>query len=100
MAFASTDGNMAPAGYRQLTDLDSAVGVPGIINARAALIQALNQDVRWRDDGTDPTTSVGMVLRTGFDMYYTGDLSTLKFIEATAGAEINISLYKTPERQR
>lgn len=102
MPLVMNDGNYEPAGYHQLDsdDLNSAVGIPGIGHARVALIQALNQNVRWRDDGVDPTDSVGMVLVAGFDMFYTGDLNKIKFIETADGAEVNITLFKTAARQK
>jgi hypothetical protein len=87
------EGTIEPFQYVQLTDLGSAVGV-GSGGGRVALIQSLNQNVRWRDDGSNPTTSVGMRLHAGETMLYTGNLRNLKFIEEAAGAELNISLYE------
>lgn len=87
------EGTIQPAGYIQLTSLGSAVGI-GSGSGRVALIQCLNQKVRWRDDGTNPTTSVGMVIHPGETIFYTGNLRAIKFIEETAGAELNISLYE------
>ena len=50
--------------------------------------------MRWRDDGTDPTTSVGMVLTAAGDPYpFSGDLSKIKFIEASATAVLNVAYY-------
>ena len=80
-------------GYRQLTNLSAAIGIP-IANGRVALIQALNQNVRWRDDGTDPTGSVGMRLHAGESFFYTGDLRAIKFIEETASAQLNVTAYQ------
>lgn len=80
-------------GYVQLTSLATAKGAP-IANGRVALIQALNQNVRWRDDGTNPTSTVGMRLHAGEQMFYTGDLRAVKFIEEAASAEINIVAYQ------
>ena len=63
-------------------------------NHLVALIQAEDQNVRWRDDGTDPTASVGMLLEAGKDMLYTGDLGAIKFIEEAASAKLNVSYYE------
>jgi len=87
------DAIIEPIGYRQLTSLSSAKGVQ-IGDGRVALIQAVNQNVRYRDDGTDPTDSVGMVIFAGQSIWYTGDLRAVKFIEVAAGAEVNILAYK------
>lgn len=87
------DATITPVGYRQITSLGSAIGIQ-IGDGRVALIQALNQNVRWRDDGTDPTTSVGMRIHAGESIWYFGDLRDIRFIEETAGAELNISVYQ------
>ncbi len=90
----------ANMGYQQITSLNAAVGltVPGKdtngIGPKLALLQAQTQNVRWRDDGTNPTASVGMILYAGADPYpYDGDLSKIKFIEVAASAALNISYY-------
>ena len=89
-------------GYQQLATLSSAVGltVPTIdpttgltVKANFALITPEAQAVRWRDDGTAPTASVGMPLAAGVTLQYDGDLSKIKFIEQTSGAKVNISYY-------
>ena len=87
-----TDAISAPQGYSQITDLSSAVGIRAK-NGRFALIQAWGQNVRWRDDGTDPTTTVGMILAAGTSMPYYGDVKAIRFIETTASAELNVSVY-------
>ena len=88
-------------GYQQLGTLSSAIGLtvpvrtPDGMSAKAnfALIVAETQNVRWRDDGVDPTASVGMLLVAGIPFQYDGDLAKIKFIETTARAKLNISYY-------
>lgn len=88
-------------GYQQITDLSSAVGltVPTTDKNGSkqqptfALIVAETQAVRWRDDGTSPTASVGMPLAVGVPLQYDGDLTNIKFIQQTASAKLNISYY-------
>lgn len=88
-------------GYQQLGTLSSATGltVPtqtpngSSTKANFALIVAETQNVRWRDDGVDPTASVGMLLVAGTPLQYDGDLSKIKFIETTASAKLNVSYY-------
>lgn len=80
-------------GYQQITSLSSATALTVPLGATIALIQAETQDVRWRDDGTSPTASVGMIIGAGTTLPYTGDLNAIKFIEATASAKLNISYY-------
>lgn len=88
-------------GYQQITDLSSAAGLtvptlaPDGSNQKPtfALIIAETQGVRWRDDGTAPTASVGMPLAAGIPLQYDGDLNKIKFIQQTASAKLNISYY-------
>lgn len=88
-------------GYQQITSLSSATGltVPtqdkqgNLKQPTFALIVAETQNVRWRDDGTNPTASVGMPLAVGVPLQYDGDLKGIRFIEQTAGARLNISYY-------
>lgn len=89
------EGYRAPCGYQQLTSISSATAltVPDS-GARFALIQAEAQDVRFRDDGTSPTASVGMLLQANGFIEYNGNLSAIKFIETTSGGIVNVSYYK------
>lgn len=88
-------------GYEQITDLSSAksLTVPTKdqfgLNQKPtiALITPETQGVRWRDDGTSPTSSVGMPLAAGVTLQYDGDLKKIKFIEQNASAKLNISYY-------
>lgn len=88
-------------GYQQITTLSSstALTVPTVdVNGLAckpamALITAETQAVRWRDDGTAPTASVGMPLAAGVTLQYDGDLTQIRFIEQLAGARLNVTYY-------
>ena len=87
-----TDAISTPKGYHQIISLATAQPIQAK-NARFALIQAISQNVRWRDDGTDPTDAVGMILAAGETLPYYGDLKAIRFIEVVAGAELNVSVY-------
>lgn len=88
-------------GYQQIADLSSAVGLtvpvlaPDGSNQKPtfALIICETQGVRWRDDGTSPSSSVGMTLAAGVPLQYDGDLNRIKFIQQAASAKLNISYY-------
>lgn len=89
-------------GYAQDPTISSATGLPSIpttdklgnaIMPRIALIVVHGQAARWRDDGTNPTASVGMYLPADTAFIYDGDLNAIKFIEVTSGAELNVSYY-------
>ncbi len=89
-------------GYQQITSLSAstALTVPATdTNGMAAeptlaLIVAETQGVRWRDDGTAPTASVGMPLAAGVPLSYDGDLTKIRFIQQAASATINVSYYR------
>jgi len=89
------DGYLEPAGYSQLSVLSSAAGLGTIPNGvKLTLIQAESQDIRWRDDGVNPTASVGMVLEAGQTLVYNGNPAAFKAIETTASAKLNITFYR------
>lgn len=88
-------------GYQQISSLSSAASLtvpamtPAGLKAQPvfALIIAEGQSVRWRDDKTAPTASVGMPLAVGVPLQYDGDLTNIQFIEQVAGAKLNVSYY-------
>lgn len=80
-------------GYQQITSLSAAAGLTPPQGATLALIVPETQGIRWRDDGTNPTASVGMPVASGSYLSYDGDLNRIKFIEQTASAKINVSYY-------
>lgn len=88
-------------GYQQITSLSSATGltVPtkdaNGLNCKPsiAIITPESQAVRWRDDDTNPTATVGMPLAAGVTLQYDGDLTKIKFIEQGASAKLNITYY-------
>ena len=85
-------------GFQQITSLSSSTGltlptVPLGIMPKMAVIHCESQAVRWRDDGTAPTASVGMQLPVGGELIYDGDLNAIRFIEEVASAKLNVSFY-------
>ncbi len=86
-------------GYQQITSLSGSTALTIAIdenarNAGRAIISPETQNVRWRDDGTAPTASVGYLLAAGSELVYEGSLDKLRFIEVTASAKLNICYYK------
>lgn len=57
------------------------------------VIQAEAQPLRYRDDGVNPTTSVGMLIPANASIEYTGDLLRLRLVNGAAGAIMNASFY-------
>lgn len=93
MALYTIEGNLVPKGYQQITGLSAVKGLTIPTGAEIAVIQAESQNVRWRDDGSVPTASVGMQLAAGRDMLFTSKLSAVRFIEEAASAKVNVSYY-------
>jgi len=85
------DANLVPRGYYQLTTLSSAVSIPG--PGRICWLIPETQAIRFRDDGTDPTTTVGFLIPVGVCFKYNGDPKALRIIEAAASASVNILSY-------
>lgn len=88
-------GTLKPLGCPQQTSFATATGLTltDWPNATLVWIQAQDQNVRWRDDGTDPTSTVGMIIYAGDFFPYNGDLTAIKFIEMAASAKLNLAFY-------
>ena len=89
-----------PLGYRQLAVSNSAVqlssatgGIPH--GAIRAVIDVETNDVRWRDDATAPTASVGMLAKSNtiFELPSLASITNFQAIRASADAVINITYY-------
>lgn len=93
--------NAAPIAYQQITVTNTAIGIsaPTKTGANAAMLQVEAAQIRWRDDGTDPTASVGMLMSPGDPPFpYSGNLSAIKFIRVSAtSGTLNASLYSIGE---
>lgn len=88
------DDVLVPVNYEQLS-VSTVKGLTAakFLKATRALIAVQDQDVRWRDDGTSPSTTVGMPLAADKDFMYVGPLSAIKFTAVTGTAKLNISYY-------
>jgi hypothetical protein len=90
-----------PGSFESIPVTDSAVvslNPPAL--AKVVLIQVLNDDVNWRDDGTDPTNAPGggMILHVegttnGFLTSFTGDLKQLRFISTVDTGSVILATY-------
>ena len=95
------DKNILPLGFDTSTSFATAIGLGGLAGAaipagaNQALIQVTGDNLRWRDDGTAPTASVGMLLAAGDDFWYSGDLTTIQLIETGTTSVLNVSFYRT-----
>lgn len=59
MVFGSYTAERKPKGFQSLTVSTTAVALTVPAGASRAVVKVIAQPVRFRDDGTDPTSSVG-----------------------------------------
>lgn len=87
----------SPLGYQQITSLSSAATLTVPAKADYAIAVPETQAIRYRDDGTAPTTSVGMLVATGQAFTICGaQLRVIQIIQAAASATLNVSYYGGP----
>lgn len=86
----------ASVGYQQITATGSAQSLTVPAGATSAEICVSTAAVRWRDDATDPTTSVGMPIAaaTWPCKFYTGPLQAFRFIAVSGSPVLDVSYYK------
>jgi len=87
-----------PRGYQQLSlSTTSASGLtppqPTRGQPHLALVRT-NADIRWRDDGTDPTAAVGVLLLADEVLLYDGKVEDLRLIKVSATATVDVSFYQ------
>ncbi len=83
----------ALAGFQQIV-LGAGVATLTIPpTATYAVVNCEAVDVRWRDDGTNPTGTVGMQLFAGQTLVV-GNPAAFAVIRTAAGAILNVSYYK------
>ncbi len=89
---------LRPLGYCQLS-VTTAVspstcpnGIP--YGTLWALVCIETASVRWRDDGTAPTASIGQPTPAGNCQNFYTNFQTLQFIAQSGTATVNISFYQ------
>lgn len=88
----------ASQGYQQLTSLSAttAANLPSIPSSPgpgSVLIAVETQAIRWRDDASDPTATVGMPVAAGQTLCYGNEIARFRVISQTAGATVNVTYY-------
>jgi len=81
-------------GYQQIVGLAASTALTVPAGTAYALVIAEAQAVRWRDDGTAPTSTVGMPLAVGVEERFdSSSFSALRFIQQAATANLNVAYY-------
>jgi hypothetical protein len=83
-----------PLGYQQIVPVPTGTTLTVPAASRAALLCAEAQIIRYRDDGTNPTATVGIPIAAGTCYFYSGNLVAIRFIQATSPATLDISYYR------
>lgn len=83
-----------PLGYAQAT-LSTTTPYQVVAPSGTLYLLAIvtTQDARWRDDGTDPTATIGMPLNVGATLVHDTDNTALRFTAQTAGSILNLAFY-------
>lgn len=84
----------SPAGYQKISGAAASTALTVPSGATHALIAIETQPVRWRDDGSAPTATDGMLVAAASSFWYYGDLATIRFIQTAASTVIHVSYYK------
>ena len=97
MTIKSVDQSRVVTGYHQYAagEIDTAQPVKG--SGSVVKIQAESVNVRYREDGVNPTATVGMLLAAGECHIVNvgeGGISEIKVIGTAANAILNVTAYR------
>jgi hypothetical protein len=93
---AAGDRDKDALGYTQIAagGLATAVGLTIPAGTEVINVQPEAQNVRYRDDGTAPTATVGFILFAGtMYTFSVAQAASMQFIQVTAGAILNYASY-------
>ena len=62
--------------------------------ATAAFISVETANIRYRDDGAAPTTSVGQIVPSATNLFYSGTLSAMQIIAVSGSPVVDVSFYR------
>ena len=80
--------------FEQLSVTTSAQQLTVPSQAKSALVSVDSADIRWRVDGTDPTTSTGHLLSDGQYFEFFGDeIENLSVIATSGTAKVAVTYY-------
>jgi hypothetical protein len=86
-----------PVGFQQIgaSTLAAATKLTVPAGADLAIIRTETANVRWRDDGTTPTSSVGMLMASTDPVFeYSGTLSAIQFIAVSGNPVLDVAFYR------
>lgn len=90
---SSAPYNFTPLGYQQITvSALSTLTIP--TGAIFAYLTVETSPIRYRDDGTAPTSTVGYPVAVGTQLYYAGTLSAVQLIAQSGTPVVDVLYYK------
>lgn len=86
----------AATGYQQIAATGSAQSLTVPAGSTSAVVCVSTAAIRWRDDGTDPSATVGMPVAaaTWPCMLYTGPLANFRFIAQSGSPVLDVAYYR------
>jgi hypothetical protein len=97
-AFAESGIRRVPCGYQQLlVNSAASLTIPAACGGAASLavIKAEIAPLRFLDNGSAPTTTVGMPIAIAdAPIHYEGTISALQFIAQTSGGIVDVAFYR------
>lgn len=95
LKYKQTVGVAAAALLYTFLDATLVSGSNVIAGVDYVIVQPESQNIRWRDDGTAPTASVGHLIVANQTYVFTrSQFARLRFIETAASATVNVTAYK------
>jgi len=94
LPMTSAPYSFSALGYQQITTLATATGLTVPTGSTIAQICIETAAVRYRDDGTAPTASIGQPVAAGLCFSYSGPLAAIQFITQGGSPVLDASYYK------
>ena len=92
----TTPGSWLPKGHQHFSSPATSTALTVPTGARFALITTASSAIKLMDTGAAATTGAGgngLNIPVGTVFQYTGDLSAVRIIQVTAGAEVDVLYY-------
>lgn len=85
-----------PDAFEHVSNLGTATGLTRPPEAMKAIVTVGLEAVRWRADGVDPTSAIGILLPEDSSQIFTGRvfLDALKFITIAGSAQLHVQYFK------
>ena len=83
-----------PRGHQQLTSITTATSLTVPPAARMCIMNCENQSVRWLDDGSAPSSTLGMLMKAADpSLIYYGWPGNIQVVAQQTGAILNVAYY-------